>query len=153
MEELHLCPPRWFLHVQFVGWLLGAAAGVVMVGAGLSPDVHASPFLVSMGVVFFVAFLRAAIRNYRVKVVLDDTTMSIHGWLWSRRVLRTEITAVWRGGHVQYSGRSGVPTSVWIVWLQRNGPDDEETVIGRLQRPWRTAEADLRAWAGVTNAL
>ena len=152
MEELHLCPPRWFLHVQFIGWIVGIAAGLVMVVAGLSPDVVAGPFVVSMGAIFLLGCIRAATRNYGVKVVLDDTTMSIHGWLWSRRVLRDEITAVWSGGHVQYNGRGGHPTSVWIIWLQRNGPDDEETVIGRLQRPWRTAETDIRSWAGVNNA-
>ena len=112
MEDLHLCLSRWFLHVQFVGWIVSIAAGLVLVALGLSPDVVAGPFIVSMGGIFLLGCSRAAIRNYGVKVVLDDTTMSIHGWFWSRRVLRNEITAVWRGGHVQYNGPGGHPTSV-----------------------------------------
>ena len=153
MKPLNLRPPSWFLHLQFGGWVVLSGIGLFIFGVGISPDVLAGPFIASMGVFFLVPCVRAAVRNYRVRVILDDTTMTIHGWLWSRRIPRDDITAVWRGGHVQYNGQRGHPESVWIVWLMRNGPDDDETVIGRLQHPWRVAEAEIRQWAKVHSPL
>jgi hypothetical protein len=153
MGPLHLRPPRWFRHLQFVGWIVCTGVGVFIFAVGLRPEVSAGTFVACVGSCIMVPSVWAAVRNYRVQVILDDTSMTIHGWLWSRRVPRDDITAVWRGGHVQYNGQRGHPVSVWIVWLMRNGTDDDESVIGRLQYPWRAAEAEIRQWANVHNPL
>jgi hypothetical protein len=153
MEPLHLRPPRWFLHLQFVGWIVCSGVGLLILAVGLRPEVLAGAFVAGMGTCIVLPSVWAALRNYRVQVILDETTMTIQGWLWSRRVPRDDITAVWRGGQVQYDGQRGHSESAWIVWLMRNGPDDDASVIGRLQSPLRAAEADIRQWAGVHNPL
>ena len=153
MQPRRLAPPRWSRRVALAAWIACALTGVAMASAALDPEAQARGFLVATGVVFAVVPGRAAVRNHRVGVVLDDTTLHVHGWLWSRRVPRDRITAVWDPGQVQFDGDRGVPETVWITWLMRNGPDDDATVFGRLQRPWREATTEIREWAGVTNAL
>ena len=153
MQPRRLAPPRWSRRVALAASIACALTGVALASAAFDPEVQARGFLVATGVVFAVVPGRAAVRNHRVGVVLDDTTSA-----------RPRLAVVTPGaarphhrrvdpGQVQFDGDRGVPETVWITWLMRNGPDDDSTVFGRLQRPWREATTEIREWAGVTNAL
>ena len=150
MTVRRLTPPG--THAAFAGCAVGVAAGVAAIAAALDPEIR-SWALGLVGAFIAAVFAWAAVRNYRVRVDLDERTMHIHGWFWSRQVPRDKITAVWDPGHIQYTDRRGYSRSVWVSWLLRNGPDDDSTVLGRMQRPAREATAAIQEWAKVNNSL